>query len=126
MTHQHVPLHGDPLHGDQTPRTTVNRRATFRYGCPPATPTQVYLAAEPSDPIPGWAVDLSTKGIGICLPGPLGTGVFGIVRMKSADGKRTFELAAHVIHSTLQANGEWLVGFEFVKSLEQGALEDLL
>ncbi|MBM4071179.1 MAG: PilZ domain-containing protein [Planctomycetes bacterium] len=122
MTQQYVPLRGEhPAH-----RAAMNRRASFRYGCPPATPTQVSLVAEPGEPVRGWAVDLSTKGIGIYLPGPLETGAFGIVRIKSADSKRTYELAAHVAHSSLQANGEWLVGFAFVKYLEETDLDELL
>lgn len=119
MSHQY-------LRSDHAPRAGVNRRASFRYTCPPATLTRVYLSAESTEPIRGWAVDLSTNGIGLSLSGPLTPGAFGIVRIKSADGSRGYDLTAQVVHSTLQASGEWLVGFEFVKSLEQNELEDLL
>lgn len=121
MTHQYV-----PLRAGEAPRTLANRRASFRYGCPPAMPVQVHLSAPASEPIRGWALDLSTKGIGICMPGPIEAGAFGVIRIKTADRKRIFELAARVIHSHLQANGDWLVGFEFVTPLDQGDLDDLL
>ena len=66
------------------------------------------------------------KGIGLCMPAPLEAGTFGIIQIKSANGRKVFELAAHVIHSTLQTNGECLIGFEFIKALDQADLEDLL
>lgn len=120
MTHQYV-----SLRADQGARQ-LNRRASFRYACAPATTARVVLPEDSGVPLNGWAIDLSVKGVGLCLPRSLEPGVFGVVQIKSSSGKKTFELAARVIHSTLQPNDEWLVGFELVTALDQSELEELL
>lgn len=120
MTHQYL-----SLRAGQAARQ-LNRRACFRYACAPATVTRVLLSDAPHVPLKGWAIDLSVKGIGLCLSQPLEAGLFGVIQIKSASGTKTFELAARVIHSTMQPNGEWLVGFELVNALDQADLDELL
>ncbi len=120
MTFEYVPLRGEV--GTHVP---IRRRASVRYGCAPATRSRVVLSNS-AKPLAGWALDLSAKGIGLSLPGPLVVGTFGIVQLKSGNGKKNYELAGQVVHSTLKHNGDWLVAFEFLQALSQDELDEIL
>ncbi len=102
-----------------------NQRATVRYRCPPATPGRVY-AAEDLEYQRGWLQDLSATGIGLLMCKPLHNDLFVTIQLKSINSKKSYNLAAHVVHATQQPSGEWIVGCHFVDELSLEDLDDLL
>jgi hypothetical protein len=103
-----------------------NRRATVRYRCAPATMGKVYLADD-QEFQRACIVNLSLKGIGLQIPRPLSAGQFVVVSLKSNDGAKNFELAAHVMHcDPLPLGEEWFVGCELTLPLSSDDLDQLL
>jgi len=102
-----------------------NQRATVRYRCPPASAGRVYLA-EDVEFQRAWLHNLSASGIGLLLAKPLEHGLFLTIVLKSPNSNKKYELPAHAVHSTQQAAGDWLVGCQFVYSLSDEDLDDLL
>ena len=102
-----------------------NQRATVRYRCPPASAGRVYLA-EDVEFQRAWLHNLSATGIGLLLAKPLDHGLFLTIQLKSSNSNKKYSLAAHAIHSTEQATGDWLVGCQFVEPLTDEDLDDLL
>ena len=100
-----------------------NRRATVRYSCAPATVGRVYFPDDHQRQC-GWIHNLSRTGVGVVLDHSLPIGMYLIVRMRGADGK--VDLPAHVIHSTLRTESNWLIGCELLTPLTEDALESLL
>ena len=120
MSLQHTALEG------KDPRPSLdNRRATVRYLCAPATPGRIVLV-EKQEMQRAWVLDLSANGVGILLSRPLEVGLFVLIRLKSTAGDRTFELPAHVAHSTKQHGGDWVTGCELVERLSADDLDALL
>jgi len=103
----------------------ANQRALVRYQCAPATPGRILLP-EDHEFQKGWVLDLSLKGVGVLLPKPIKTGTLLVIQIKSITQKKTYDLAAHVAHSTLQSSGDWLIGCELIKPLVHEELDDLL
>jgi hypothetical protein len=100
-------------------------RASVRYRCPPASVGRVYLT-EDLEFLRAFLYNLSTSGIGLLLNKPLDCGLFLTIQLQSPNSKRNYSLAAHVIHSTQQTSGDWLVGCQFVSPLTSADLDDLL
>lgn len=101
------------------------QRATVRYRCPPATPGRIYVA-EDHEYQRGWLQDLSVTGTGLLMSKPLARDLYVTIQLKSANSKKSYSLAAHVVHATQQASGEWVVGCHFVEALSLEDLDDLL
>jgi len=91
----------------------------------PATAGRVLLP-EDQEFQNGWVLDLSLQGVGLLLAKPLEAGTFLVIQIKCPSRKKTYDLAAHVAHSTLQTSGDWLVGCELVKPLVSEELDELL
>jgi hypothetical protein len=104
--------------------TRVNKRATVRYQCAPATPGRV-IVAEDQEFQRAWVLDLSVKGIGLQLTRPLKAGTLVVIQMKSSQ-KKIYDLAAQVAHATAMSCGDWVVGCELIQRLSQEELDDLL
>lgn len=114
-----------PMPGKVRKPSDANQRATVRYRCPPASAGRVYLA-EDLEFQRAWLQDLSATGIGILLTKPLQDGLFVTIQMKSPTTNKSFSLCAHVVHSTRQPTGDWIVGCEFITPLTADDLDDLL
>jgi hypothetical protein len=102
-----------------------NRRAAVRYKCPPATLGRI-TPVEKLEYQRAWVVDLSLKGVGLLLTRPLEIGTQIAILLKSATQKRSFELVGRVVHATLQASSDWLIGCELAKPLTEEELDALL
>jgi c-di-GMP-binding flagellar brake protein YcgR len=103
----------------------IKRRQNPRYQCGPATPARVVDRRSPS-PRRGWVLNLSAGGAGLLLSEPLEADTLIVIHLRSAAHDRFLELPARVVHSTLQVNGDWLVGCEFAERLSADDLDALL
>lgn len=103
----------------------VNHRATVRYQCAPAFVGRLLVAGD-QEYQRGWLQDLSLGGLGILLRRALPVRVPVVIRLKSSTSDKTYDLPARVVHSTQLANGDYLVGCEFVQSLTNEDLDQLL
>jgi PilZ domain len=103
----------------------IKRRAEVRYQCGPATAGKLVRDGGPQQGH-AWVVNLSTAGVGLLLNEPLEPETPLVVHVKSIATGRLFELRARVVHNTVQASGDWLVGCELAQRLEPDDLEALL
>jgi hypothetical protein len=110
---------------EQPPPSLRNRRATVRYLCAPATSGRL-VVVEKQEMQRAWVLDLSLGGVGLLLSRPLEAGLLVVIRLKSSEGGKVFELPAHVARSTKQSSGDWTVGCEFVTRLTPDEMETLL
>jgi hypothetical protein len=102
-----------------------NQRATVRYRCPPATAGRVYLA-EDLEFQRAWLQDLSATGIGLLMTKPLEHGLSVAIQLVSPNSSKNYSLSAHVVHSTQESGGDWIIGFQFAKPLTPDEVDDLL
>ena len=70
--------------------------------------------------------DISTTGIGFRIQQPVKPGTVLIITLQSLDQRFHRPLPARVMHTTLQAEGDWLVGCRFVRALSANDLRLLL
>lgn len=103
----------------------ANHRATIRYQCAPATASSIRLDND-HEYQRGWVQNLSVAGIGLLLSRPISPTTHILVILKTADGQRTLNMEARVIHSTQQPSGDWVVGCEFSERLSEDDLDQLL
>ncbi len=120
-----APISNPPKLGKVQRPCPENQRATVRYRCPPATPGRIYRS-EDLEFQRAWLQDLSMTGVGLLMAKPLERDIFVTIQIKSPNSKRTHQLNAHVVHSTQQASGDWLIGCQFLEPLVHEDLEDLL
>jgi hypothetical protein len=73
-----------------------------------------------------WLLDLSANGVGLQMARAPAPGMAVTIQIKSPTTGQRFELSAHVIHVTLQSNGDFIVGCAFAKRLSHDDLEALL
>lgn len=123
MSHPTSPAHGETTLLQR--HAWIRRRAETRYHCGPATAGRV-SKADDETLRRAWILNLSATGIGLLLDGSIDVGTQLIIHLKSNDAGTFFDLPARVAHSTLQANGEWLVGCELADKLRQEDLDVLL
>jgi hypothetical protein len=121
MSFQYVPY----KEGEAQQRAWMNRRASVRYQCGPATPGRVALV-DKQEFLRAWILDLSAHGIGLLIPRQLDAGQRVIVTLKAASGQKTYALPAQVAHVTRHPQGEWIVGFELDRPLSSDDLDALL
>lgn len=110
---------------EQYPRRWINRRGAVRYRCAPATAAKV-SAMEVEPDRRAWILDLSCKGAGVLVEECLVSDRDVIVQITAPSGNEKLEFAARVAHATVQVNGEWLVGLEFLRTLSEDELDRLL
>jgi hypothetical protein len=103
----------------------IRRRASERYRSRLATSGRLYIAGRSESEL-AWVRDLSLLGVSLLLPQRLEPGTALDIRIRSAQDNKLVERAARVIHSTPQANGEWVIGCEFAAPLSPEDLDDLL
>jgi len=89
----------------------VERRAVVRYLCDREITYSPVMSRERS-----WARvrNISSHGIGLLLGTPLEPGTDMVVDMKTMDPRISLSLVARVVHSTMQEEGNWLVGCKFL------------
>jgi len=117
-----------PVRGETTllqRHAWIKRREETRYHCGPATPGRVKKEPE-NQAQRAWILNLSATGIGLLLDDPVEAGAHLLIHLKSATTGAFFDLPAQVVHTTQQANGEWLIGCELAKKLGQDDLDALL
>jgi hypothetical protein len=100
----------------------VKRRALTRYTLPPEACATVVTAAWTDT---ACVVNLSAGGVGLLLRQPLSQGAAAVVQLEGVPGGAP-EFPARVCHSTPQAAGEWFVGCEFSRQLDEEELRQLL
>lgn len=120
MSFQHVSLQA---FGDGQ-RKWLNRRATVRYQCAPATVGKVFAGAR-EDFIRVCVLDLSRGGARLLLDRSLPAGQQVNLHVSALTNKKR-EFSARVAHASEQPNGEWLVGLEFERPLTDDELDTLL
>jgi hypothetical protein len=103
----------------------IRRRVEPRYQCGPATPARI-ADLRGQNPKRAWILNLSRSGAGLSVTEPLAADTLIVIHLKSSSQNRFYELPARVVHSTVQINGDWLVGCEFSDKLSPDDLEALL
>jgi hypothetical protein len=105
----------------------AERRAWVRY------PTDLESLCQPRPAQPGedcwWPAkvrDLSCGGVGLVLRHRFDRGTMLSVELPSTNQSQFFLLLAAVVHTTPQADGEWLIGCEFATPLSADDLRSLL
>lgn len=121
MSFRHVPL-GAEITPSSRP---VQRRATVRYRCPPATHGRVFIA-DSYKSAGAWIMDLSVAGVGLLMDRCLEPGTRVLIEIGKSKQVAAFEFGALVAHCTRQPDGAWLVGCAFVARLSDDDLEALL
>jgi len=104
-----------------------NMRGTVRYRCAPATVGRIRVEAVEGDNEfqSAWFVDLSRGGVGLRMLRPIPVGTEIQISLRSpAKGLLAFQ--AFVVHSTVQTDGEWLIGCRFATEIGNEELDELL
>ena len=120
-----APTSQPPIIGKAKKPSWQNQLATVRYSSAPATSGKVYLP-EDLEFQRAWLQDLSATGIGLILSKPLDIGLFVNIQLKSPNSNKAYNIPAHVVHSTMQSGGDWIIGCEFVNRLTNDEVDDLL
>jgi serine/threonine protein kinase len=94
----------------------LQRRASVRHPCPPATAGSLLLA-DGAQALETRVVNLSRGGIGLLLCRPLERDTPVLLRLENRLRGLTCALAGRVVHAQEQAQGEWLVGCAFSRGL---------
>lgn len=102
----------------------ANQRASVRYRCGPALPGRLFASTDFRYQRV-WIRDISRTGIGILSDRPLDENSFLVVQIRSLNSGEKYDLPVQVMHCT-QLGNEWLLGCEFIHSLEDDSLDDLL
>ncbi|MCI0462436.1 MAG: PilZ domain-containing protein [Gemmataceae bacterium] len=121
MSLRNVPL-GDEA-AERKPQ--INRRATVRYHCAPATSGAVLLV-DRQEMQRAWVLDLSEGGAGLLLGRPLAIGQLVVIRIKCPSSERIYELPGRVAHATREPGGDWVVGCQLLSRLTRDELDSLL
>jgi hypothetical protein len=103
----------------------INRRASVRYQCAPATPGKV-LAGSREEFLHAWVVDLSQSGAGIVLGRSIAIGQHIILKITSPTSNQRIGVSASVVRILEQPDGQWLAGLEFQQPLSLDELDTLL
>ncbi len=104
----------------------IKRRVEPRYQCGLATAGRVLNRTGGSPPRRVWVLNLSASGAGLLCNEPLEADTHLILHVRSESKDRIYELPTRVVHSTMQVNGDWLVGCEFGDKLSAEDLDALL
>jgi hypothetical protein len=105
MTFHHVPLRIEYPVGP----AFVQRRATVRYRCPPATLARLFIANSFAS-LTAWVQNLSQDGAGLLVGCPLEPETILTIELESPGQDLSLELQGRVVHATAQPDGNWAVG----------------
>jgi hypothetical protein len=70
--------------------------------------------------------DFSATGIGLLVPAALPLGTTFVLTLQTAPQRLSPPLPVRVMHATRQADGNWLLGCQFVRRLTEQDLQGLL
>lgn len=102
-----------------------DRRAAVRYPC--TLETSCYpVGAEERDSWTARVQDISVSGIGLIVTHPVQPGASLGVDLQSPDQELTYTLMTQVVHARPQADGTWMLGCSFARSLSEDELQSLL
>jgi hypothetical protein len=102
-----------------------DRRAAERYPCN-LQPFWRIVGEDQGDTHLASVRNVSTTGIGLCARQPLKAGTVLIITLRTPRHHLSRPLPVRVMHSTLQAAGDWLIGCQFVRRLSDQDLQALL
>jgi hypothetical protein len=103
--------------------TPTERRSAPRYA---TQVTACQIITLPSNvPIPVVLRDISLAGLGLASSQPLAKGTFLAVELRGTRSS-VFRVRAQVVHATLQADGQWIVGCLLDRPLRSEELEAML
>ena len=102
-----------------------DRRRAERYPCG-LQPFWRIEGQEQVESPPAHVENISTTGIGLRVREPLKPGTVLVIKLQSADHRLSRPLPARVMHATLQSDGSWLVGCQFVRKLSEEDMQALL
>ncbi|HYV40135.1 MAG TPA: PilZ domain-containing protein [Gemmataceae bacterium] len=121
MSYQYVALPGEP---GTLKRPSANQRVYVRYQCAPASAGRLKLEGQEWQR--AWVLDLCLSGVGLLISRSVEVGLEVVIHLAAAAEKKILELPARVCHATLQPDGDWVVGCEFVSKLTDDLLDALL
>ena len=101
-----------------------NRRVYIRRPCKARTTTRV--AAGTTRPRQARIQDISVGGIALVSRQHLRVGTRLLIQVKNDDLGVAYDLSARVVHTTLKARAQWLLGCEFARALSEPELHTLL
>lgn len=113
-----------PESGEITASHPERRRAE-RYPCS-LQPFWRVEGQEQADAPPAQIQNISATGIGLRIGQPLKAGTVLVIKLQSADRRLSRPLPARVMHATPQAEGDWLVGCQFVRKLSDEDMQAVL
>jgi hypothetical protein len=106
-------------------RTTENRRAAVRWHSAPATPGVLFLPDDCTTLI-GWLTDLSAVGVGLLLSRPLEPDTPVQLELGGPNHVPCLCVEARVVRVMPQRGGDWIVGCEFCRPLNDEELDSVL
>ena len=121
MTHQASPLSEDAA--DAVLQT--DRRNAERYACD-LQPFWRVAGVNSLDTPRASIHDISATGIGLRVHQELKAGTVLVLTLQGRDQRLSRPLPVRVMHSTALADGDWLVGCQFVRALSGPDLRALL
>jgi hypothetical protein len=70
--------------------------------------------------------DISATGIGLQVKQPLKPGTALVINLQTRQQQLSRPLAVRVMHATLLADGDWLLGCQFVRRLSDQDMQELV
>jgi hypothetical protein len=109
----------------QKPVTVDDSRAWMRFPCDVKARCQV-VAHPQAEPWPVQVLNLSPTGIGLLVSRAINTGTLLSLELQGhADGTAHTMLAC-VVHVTVQPDGQWALGCNFIRELSEAELQALV
>jgi hypothetical protein len=106
------------------PSFALERRVAVRYPCPPDTTYRVDTMEQVDS---RWAriCNVSTAGIALLLSGRVQRGTRLTIQVPSTRVEYAAGLVVRAVHSTLQEDGNWLIGCIFERPLDEDEMREL-
>jgi PilZ domain len=102
-----------------------DQRGWVRFPCNVKASYQT-IGADASEPQTAKVLNLSASGVGLVVATPVENATLLSVELHAAHGDFTRTMLACVVHQTAQAEGEWSLGCNFIRSLSEEDLKALL
>jgi c-di-GMP-binding flagellar brake protein YcgR len=113
------------LERSDQPTHPADRRDAERHPCT-LQPSWHIAGAGLDDATRAAIRDISATGIGFLIQQPVKAGTVLILKLQTQDQRFCRPLPARVMHTTLQTEGDWLIGCRFVRALSAQELRVLL
>ena len=102
---------------------TIERRAAVRYQCSTSASCS---SLAPFERLSGTMRDISRNGIALILGTSIREGTELVIDLKTRNPGICLTLLACVVHSTQDAEGNWIVGCEFITTPTEEQIKALL